>query len=150
MKKFLSSLFIIIMITAFSCKPKTSEKISTDLVNNPVSATDHKNGGFGKFQFEEDFFNFGNVTRGEKVTHEFKFKNIGKADLVITEATGSCGCTVPEFPKGAIPPGKEDVIKVTFNSEGKQGIQNKTISIVANTQPNTTVIKIICNVIVPE
>ncbi|MFA6923931.1 MAG: DUF1573 domain-containing protein [Bacteroidales bacterium] len=150
MKKFISTLSILILVSIVSCKQKTSEKISTDLVNNPASATDHKKGEFAKFEFEEDFFNFGNVTRGEKVTHEFKFKNTGKVDLVITEANGSCGCTVPEFPKGAIAPGKEDKIKVTFNSEGKQGIQNKTVSIVANTQPNTTVLKIICNVIVPE
>ena len=139
--------FTLILFAFASCKHKDKDKISTDLVNNPASATNDNKGKFAKFEFEEEFYNFGNVTSGEKVSHVFKFKNVGETDLVISDASASCGCTVPEFSKEPIPIGKEGQIKVTFNSEGKQGIQNKTITVLANTQPNAKILKFTCNVV---
>jgi hypothetical protein len=93
--------------------------------------------------------NFGKIIQGEKVTYSFKFTNTGKSDLVITGASGSCGCTVPSFPKGPITPGKSGLIDVLFNSEGKKGIQNKTITVLANTQPNAVTLKIKVEIIEP-
>lgn len=100
--------------------------------------------------FEEEVFDFGNITQGEKVAHTFKFKNTGDADLVIVSAKGSCGCTVPEWPKQPIAPGAEGEIHVVFNSEGKQGKQHKNVSIVANTEPATTAIALKGDIITPE
>ncbi|TNF25305.1 MAG: DUF1573 domain-containing protein, partial [Bacteroidetes bacterium] len=70
------------------------------------------------------------------------FKNTGQGDLIITDAKGSCGCTVPEWPKEPVPPGGEGKIDVVFNSEGKSGQQNKKITITANTVPSMTVLAI--------
>ena len=73
-----------------------------------------------------------------------------ETDLIISSAQGSCGCTVPEWPKEPIKPGEEGKIAVTFNSSGKQGKQNKTITLVANTIPNTKVIALKGDVLVPK
>lgn len=100
--------------------------------------------------FEEEVFDFGSITQGEKVTHTFKFQNSGDADLVIVSAKGSCGCTVPEWPKEPIPAGGEGVINVVFNSEGKSGKQHKRVTVVANTEPATTAVALKGDVIAPE
>lgn len=77
--------------------------------------------------------NFGSIKQGEVVTHEFRFKNTGKEPLIINNAVGSCGCTVPDWPKEPIRPGGEGVIKVTFNSAGKANMQDKTVTITYDT-----------------
>lgn len=82
--------------------------------------------------FEAEEFNFGTIKQGESVTHEFSFTNSGKDDLIITNAQGSCGCTVPQYPKEAIQKGGKGTIKVTFNSAGKMGMQDKTVTITSN------------------
>lgn len=82
--------------------------------------------------FEAEEFNFGTIKQGESVTHEFSFTNAGKDDLIITNAQGSCGCTVPQYPKEAIQKGGKGTIKVTFNSAGKMGMQDKTVTITSN------------------
>ena len=88
--------------------------------------------------FEDTLYRFGTVKEGEEVTHSFPFTNSGKSDLLISNASASCGCTVPEWPKEPVPPGGKGVIKATFNSEGKQGKQSKKIVITANTKPELT------------
>ena len=92
--------------------------------------------------FEEMAFDFGAMQEGDKVEHVFKFTNNGKAPLTISEARGSCGCTVPQWPKEPIMPGEKGEIKVVFNSAGKEGRQQKDVTITANTIPNQTVIKV--------
>jgi hypothetical protein len=89
-------------------------------------------------KFKEPLFRFKPVKEGEEVTHSFAFTNTGKSDLLISYASASCGCTVPEWPKEPIAPGESGVIKATFNTEGKQGKQNKKIVITANTKPELT------------
>lgn len=89
-----------------------------------------------KIVFEEPTYNFGTIKAGEKVTHNFKFTNEGKAPLIITEASATCGCTVPEYPKQPIKPGEKGVIKVIFNSTGKSGVQSRTVTIFTNNKAN--------------
>lgn len=149
----MKKLAILLLISGFyfSCTHENEGKITTEIVNNPATAagiTDTVN--VPKMTFEEEVFEFGDLSQGEKVTHTFKFKNTGKTDLVITSAQGSCGCTVPNYPKNPIAPGTEDVVEVSFDSHGKKGNQHKTITLVANTYPSTTVIAIKGNVIAPE
>ena len=93
-------------------------------------------------EFAESEFNFGKVKAGEKVQHVYKFKNTGKEPLVISNAKGSCGCTVPDWPKEPIGVGEEGEILVEFNSKGKTGNQAKTVTITANTDPPQTLIQI--------
>ena len=89
------------------------------------------------------------IIQGESVSTEFILKNIGEAPLLIRSAKGSCGCTVPEWPREAVAVGESAAIKVTFNSAGKSGKQNKRVTLVTNAIPNTKVITINGNVIVP-
>ena len=101
-------------------------------------------------EFTEEAFDFGAITQGEKAEHTFKFKNTGDHDLVIVSAKGSCGCTIPKWPKEPIAPGEEGEMFVVFNSEGKKGKQHKKVTVVANTEPATTVVALRGEVIVPE
>ncbi len=99
-----------------------------------------------KFEFEESAYDFGAITEGDVVEHIFKFVNTGEAPLVIQSASASCGCTVPSYPREPIAPGEEGEIQVKFNSANKPGIQNKTVSITANTDPSITRLTIKSNV----
>jgi len=85
-------------------------------------------------------FNFGTIKQGDVINHEFVFVNSGKEPLVITEAHGSCGCTVPQWPKEPIKKGEKGTIKVTFNSAGKMGLQDKTVTITSNAKNNPRII----------
>ena len=101
-------------------------------------------------EFVEQAIDFGEISQGEKVKKRFRFKNTGKTNLIISDAKGSCGCTVPAWPKQPIKPGQEGEVEVVFDSNGKQGRQHKTVTLIANTVPNTTVIALKGDVIVPN
>lgn len=111
----------------------------------PVSSKDSAD-----FKFETEEYNYGTIKQGESVNHDFSFTNIGKEPLIITNAQGSCGCTVPEYPKQPIKKGEKAVIKVTFNSAGKSGMQDKTVTISSNAKSGTKVLHIKGNITVPE
>lgn len=98
-------------------------------------------------QFEASTFNFNDIPQGTKVSHEYKFKNTGKSPLIISNVLVTCGCTVPEWPKAPVAPGKTGIIRVFFNSTGKFGIQNKTITILANTKYGRETIVFTANVV---
>lgn len=87
---------------------------------------------------EKGIFDFGPLTEGDVVEHVFKFTNTGQFPLIINNITASCGCTTPDWPHEPIAPGAKSSIKVRFNSRGKSGEQNKTITIFANTEPAMT------------
>ena len=82
--------------------------------------------------FTEEEFNFGTIKQGESVTQEFTFFNEGNGELIITNVMGSCGCVVPQYPKEPIKKSGKGTIKVTFNSAGKMGLQDKTVTITSN------------------
>jgi hypothetical protein len=154
MKKLTNSVFILFAVLTFvACNSgqEGEEKVSTDLVNIPLTATgDVDTVNVPKFEFEEHTYDFGVISQGEKVSFTYKFKNVGKTNLVIASAKGSCGCTVPSYPKKPIPPGGSGVIDVEFNSDGKSGKQNKTITILANTFPGVTTLTMLGEISAPE
>lgn len=120
---------------------------NSSLITNPITADEAISpDNAAKIEFEEEVFDFGSIIEGESVEHVFKFKNTGKNPLIINLAQGSCGCTVPEWPRDPILPGKGGEIKVKFNSKGKQGEQDKSVTISANTIPNKTKIYVVGNV----
>lgn len=86
-------------------------------------------------KFETEAHDFGKIKQGDKVTYEFKYTNTGKSPLIISDAYATCGCTTPEIEKKPIQPGATSFVKVTFNSAGKSGLQDKLITVVANTVP---------------
>ena len=97
--------------------------------------------------FQESEFNFGDLKQGEKVEHVFTFKNTGTAPLVLSNVLTTCGCTASEWPKEPVAPGKTAQIKVTFNSAGKMGVQNKVVTIVSNAVNAQEQVKMIGNVV---
>tara|TARA_Y100001934_G_scaffold232572_1_gene281449 strand:- start:12 stop:530 length:519 start_codon:yes stop_codon:yes gene_type:complete len=128
-----------------------NEKLSVDLIDNPNSALNNVNPKtLPIITFSNDVYDFGDINQGESITYDFHFTNSGSKDLIITTAKGSCGCTVPEWPKGPISPNEKGVIKVNFNSTGKSGLQNRVITILTNAIPNTKVLTIRGNVIVSK
>lgn len=98
------------------------------------------------FKFSEEVYDYGTIKQGDQVQHNFEFVNTGKEPLIISQANGSCGCTVPEWPKEPIAPGAKGVIKVTFNSAGKQGMQDKTVTLKSNAKQDPMVLHIKGNV----
>jgi hypothetical protein len=98
------------------------------------------------FKFDAEEYNFGTIKQGDVVNYEFTFTNTGNKPLIITEAHGSCGCTVPVYPKEPIKKGEKKTIKVTFNSAGKMGMQDKTVTLTSNAKTETKVLHIKGNV----
>jgi Protein of unknown function (DUF1573) len=96
--------------------------------------------------FEHDEHDFGIINEGVKVDYTFNFTNSGNNDLQITNAVGSCGCTVPEYPKELIKPREKAKIKVSFNSAGKSGKQEKSVTLTANIANQYQVIHIKANI----
>jgi hypothetical protein len=91
--------------------------------------------------FEAVDHDFGTITEGSKVSFTYKIKNTGEAPLIIQTAQPSCGCTAPDWTREPIPVGGAGFVKAEFDSQGKPGIQNKTITVTANTWPKTTLLK---------
>lgn len=145
MRKTILSLACLAILAACNNQSSTENVASSD--PKEVSANtvpDAENAP--AFKFEKEAYDFGEITEGEKVSYDFKFTNIGKSPLIITSATATCGCTVPEYPKEPVAPGAVGMIRVVFNSAGKPGMQNKVVTITANTIPSTTQVNILGNV----
>jgi hypothetical protein len=90
-------------------------------------------GDLTTIQWLDSARDMGQINEGQVVDLSYRFKNTGTKPLVIKNVTVSCGCTVAEKPDQPIAPGKEGVIKATFNSSGKPGHNQKTIFVYANT-----------------
>jgi len=149
-KKITKILFALIVLASCTSNDEKNE-ISTDLISNPLTA--EKNAEevvVPIIELDTDIYDFGEITQGESVSTEFILKNIGEAALLIRSAKGSCGCTVPEWPREAVAVGESAAIKVTFNSAGKKGKQNKTVTLVTNAIPSTKVLKITGNILISE
>ena len=82
--------------------------------------------------FDAKSHDFGDVKQGEKVSHTFKYKNTGADTLKIDNVVSSCGCTVPQEYAKVVPPGVSATITVVFDSTGKMGVVNKTLTILSN------------------
>jgi len=108
-----------------------------DLIRNPITADKNADTiNVAKAVFEEVLHDFGSVNEGTVVNHTFKFSNVGKVPLLIKDATSTCGCTVPEFPKEPLEPGTSAEIKVRFNTENKEGHQSKVVTVFTNGYPS--------------
>ncbi len=140
---------LLITVLLYSCNEEKQGVDSSD-VHVSATADGRINSSLPEIKFEEEVFDFGKITQGEVVSHDFIFKNIGNSNLIISNAAGSCGCTVPQWPKEPVAPGKSGKLNVVFSSEGKKGLQEKTITIATNCEPATRVIRIKADVIVAE
>jgi hypothetical protein len=84
---------------------------------------------------------FGTVKEGQVVEYTYTVKNTGEAPLIIQNAQPSCGCTAPDWTKEPIPVGGTGFVKAKFDTNGKPNIQNKSITVTANTWPKQTVLR---------
>ncbi len=128
-----------------SASTQAESMVKSEAMNLPEK--DSLGSKFSVMTFKEKNFSFGEVKEGEIATHDFVFTNTGEIPLIITNAQGSCGCTVPEYPKKPIAPGEEGLIKVKFNSTGFEGEKNKSVTIEANTKNKLEEISFTANVI---
>lgn len=94
-----------------------------------------------KFKFETEVVDYGTIEHNSEPNREFKFTNVGKEPLIISNAVGSCGCTTPDWPKEPIKPGASAVIKVRYATD-RVGAFEKTITLTSNADTPSKVIKI--------
>lgn len=107
------------------------------------------NAGMAKFAWKETTHDFGKIAQGKPATADFKFKNVGDVPLVISNVQGSCGCTVTDYTKEAVAPGKEGVVKATYNA-ARTGVFSKTVTVTANVEGGTEVLTIKGEVVLPS
>ncbi|MEW7291224.1 DUF1573 domain-containing protein [Aquimarina sp. 2304DJ70-9] len=141
MKKGILILAGVFAMTFVSCKDDAAKKVKEENVEI-AAERDAKNTDFPVMTFAETEHDFGTINEGDVVEHKFSFTNTGKAPLVIVSAKGSCGCTVPEWPKEPIAPGAQAEMLVKFNSNGKPNQQTKQVTITANTEAGKEILKI--------
>ncbi|MDA7694230.1 DUF1573 domain-containing protein [Flavobacteriaceae bacterium] len=148
MKK-LNRIFLVASLALLvSCQDGAAKKITNA---NPVNTTQASQPAVKTdspvMSFDKTTHDFGTIKEGEKVTTKFSFTNTGKSDLIIVDARGSCGCTVPEYPKNTpIKPGDTQTITVSFDSSNKPGVQQKSVTLSANTASGREMLRIKANV----
>lgn len=130
-----------------SVTPTRANPVAVNNTQPAAAPAEKPEGPLPSINFGEELHDFGTIKDGDVVEHVFSFVNEGEAPLIITDAKATCGCTVPEWPKQPIAVGGKGEIKVRFNSKGKPGIQNKTVTLTANTWPTTQRIRIKANVV---
>ena len=141
--RFLKSIvFGLITFLIFSCDQDPSKKINAENVKAVEERID-KAYDSAEIEFEFDSYDFGEVKDGEIVEVDFNFTNSGKSDLIIFDASASCGCTVPEYPQNVnIKPGQSDKLKVRFDTANKPGKQIKSVTLTTNTNSGKKIIRI--------
>ena len=139
-------LLVSVLFFATSCNDATSRIESS----NEVSSEESMMEALPTIAFKSDFHDFGEIQEGIVAEHTFTFKNEGDGPLIISNAQGSCGCTVPDWPRNPIAPGETGVIKVSFNSKGRAGRQDKRVTLTTNAVPQTKVLNITSTVLSSE
>jgi hypothetical protein len=141
MKKYFALTLATIALTFTACGGNTEKKAAANSAVEASSAKAVSNAPV--MTFDKTIHDFGTIREGERVETIFSFTNTGKSDLVIVDARGSCGCTVPEYPKNTpIAPGASAQIRVSFDSSNKPNLQQKTVTISANTDSGRETIRI--------
>lgn len=118
------------MVLATGCINDPNEAIKEQALNDKGFTTE--------IAWTQTERNLGIIEEGQKVEVVFEFTNKGKKPLVIKNVTATCGCTVPEIPKEPVMPGQKGLIKAVFDSQGRPGVNNKTITVESNTQPESS------------
>ena len=134
--------FGLVTFLIFSCDQDPSKKINIENIKATEERID-KAFDSAEIEFDFDSYDFGEVKDGEVVEVDFNFKNSGKSDLIIFDASASCGCTVPEYPQNVnIKPGESDKLKVRFDTANKPGKQIKSVTLTTNTMSGKKIIRI--------
>lgn len=134
-----------LMLTA-SCKKENAALRIDEATAKKAEMAHADSGKMAAIKWESTDHDFGTINEGDKVEHVYKFTNTGNADLVITSAKPSCGCTVPSYTQTPVKPGATGEIKAIFDSNGKGGMQQKTITVTLNTEKGTEMLNFKANV----
>jgi Protein of unknown function (DUF1573) len=132
------SLVILALITS-NCGSGTGK--------NSARSSPDTSAGTSEIVFREYQHDFGKVAEGEKVSFTFTFDNKGTADIVLSSATTTCGCTVPKYDKKPIPPGANGNLEVVFDTSGRNGMQTKIITVKSNALTPVVLLKITAEVV---
>ena len=139
MRKIIILSLVLLALTASYCGSGTGKNSA---ISSPVTST-----GTSEIVFREYQHDFGKVAEGEKVSFTFAFDNKGTADIVISSATTTCGCTVPKYNKKPIPPGATGSLEVAFDTSGRNGMQTKIITVKSNALTPVVLLKITAEVV---
>ena len=142
MKNLIVITLVVMGLSFTSCKEDATKKIKTENLEVAKERDSEIKMGGPRFKFDKTEHDFGTISEGDVVETVFAFTNVGKSELIITSAKGSCGCTVPEWPKEPIMPGEAAEIKVKFNSYRKPNLQQKQITLRTNTEGGKEILKI--------
>ncbi|MCO4780515.1 MAG: DUF1573 domain-containing protein [Flavobacteriaceae bacterium] len=149
MKKFSLIAIVSMSLITFSCKEKATEKIENANVE-AAAVRDASANKMAVMSFDKTFHDFGQIAQGTPQQTVFTFTNTGDAPLIITDATSSCGCTIPDYPKNTpIAPGEQGQMVVNFNGSGQNQV-TKTINVQANTANGSELLKIQAFVLAPN
>ena len=143
------ALAIVAAMALSGCNETGEGSLSTDLVTSPKSASENSDKQ-AVIKFDKEEHDFGSLLQGEVVSYSFHFTNAGNSPLIISSVTSSCGCTVGEYPHEPIAPGKSGVIKATYDSKGHHGFQSRYLTVLSNTNPAKTVLRIKGKVLTPD
>ena len=157
MKNLINLFAVLLLVAVIACKNERGAE-SPAAAGGPVAPSGDGQNPPGKampaaptgptttIEYESMVHDFGEIKEGDMVKYSFKFKNTGSEPLVISDAKGSCGCTVPDWPREPIAPGASAEIKVEFDSKGKGtedgSKQTKRVTVTANTNPAQTYLTI--------
>jgi len=148
-------MLLLVLVLTQSCwitdHSERDTEVTTDAISFPASGYEKVDpSDLPKIVFEKPNFDMGTIVQGTKVDHSYTFRNDGGSVLVLTDVRSSCGCTVSkDWPKNPIAPGESGHIAVTYDSEGRSGRQDRTITVVANTTPPSTVLTLSGEVVGP-
>ena len=136
----------------------SAEKVANEIPNTLDAAnkkeadatSEANNDPKTQISFVNEDYDFGQIMQDSENTYIFKFTNSGTQPLIIYSAKGSCGCTVPEYPKEPVAPGEDGEIKVVYKPGKQKDKQTKYVTLTANTEPEQTKLKITAEVQVKE
>ena len=140
---FFSSFFFI------SCETDPSKKIKEANVISTKERLENSE-DFPVIEFDKNNHDFGEISEGDIAETEFVFTNVGESDLIISDASGSCGCTVPDYPRNTpIKPGESGKIVVKFDSNNRPGLQRKAVTLITNTAKGKQILNI-KSIVIPK
>jgi len=132
-------LFILIAGMSFvACKTNDKKAPGIELSKDDREKAIKDSANFTSIQWlDSTYKDLGQIKEGKQVEVAYRFKNSGTKNLVISDVTASCGCTIPEKPEQAFAPGEDGIIKAKFDSRNKKGEVRKSVYVTANTNPNS-------------
>jgi hypothetical protein len=140
------AMFAIASLVLTSCKKENAALRIDEAAAKKAELAHADAGKMAAIKWENADHDFGTINEGDKVEHVYKFTNTGTADLVISNVKASCGCTVPSYTEAPVKPGQSGEVKATFDSTGKPGAQQKTITVTLNTEKGTEMLNFKANV----